>query len=173
MCLIEDHIVPLLAFEKILVAACKSVRRNTNVEVMFVVPSLTEFLSPLDVSMISENLESGKKFFELHFPVQQDTCRNDDQMRSPDATITSKMGEKCDCLNCFSGLGVNRGHYLQKGYVPQAHLIRKDTIPVIIVIVYQPFHSAILVRPKDTPEQQWCFDLIRLVPFDWRNSVWL
>ena len=61
---------------------------DADVEMVFVVPTLSKFLATLRVSMVAKDLETWQKLLELHLPVQEDTGRHDDQVRSPDTTIT-------------------------------------------------------------------------------------
>ena len=85
--LVQDHVVPRLSLENVCVAASKRVRRDTNVEVKLIVPALTQFLPPLGSAVVSEDLETGKEFFELHLPIHEDTGWHDYQVWTPDTPI--------------------------------------------------------------------------------------
>lgn len=76
MCLVEDHVVPHLALENVCVPARESVRGNTHVEVVLVVPSLPQFLATFGRTMITQNPETREKLFKLHLPVEQHARRN-------------------------------------------------------------------------------------------------
>lgn len=99
MSLVEDHVVPRLALEDVGIAASEGVRSDTDVEVRLVGPPLTKFLSTFSGTVICEDFEARKKLLELHFPVQENTGRHDDEMRAPDAPVAGKVSEEGDGLN--------------------------------------------------------------------------
>ncbi len=85
--LVKDHVVPPLALEHMRVAARERVRRDARVEVVLVVPPLTQFLPLLRVPVVAEHLEPGQKLLKLHLPIQQHARGHDDQVWSPDAPV--------------------------------------------------------------------------------------
>ena len=102
MRLIQNHVVPWLSLEDVRVAAGKRVRRDADVEVELVVPTLTQLLPSLGRAVVSEDLEPGEKLFKFHFPVHENTSRHDDQMRTPDAPIARQMGQESNGLDGFT-----------------------------------------------------------------------
>lgn len=77
MCLVQDHVVPHLALENVCVPTRKCVRGDANVEVVLIVPSLSQFFPTLGAAVITQGLEAGEKLLELHLPVQQHARWND------------------------------------------------------------------------------------------------
>lgn len=75
------------------IATSQSIRRDADVEMVFVIPSLAELLPALRVSMIAQYFEAGKKLLELHLPVEQDAGRYDNEVRPPYATVAREMRE--------------------------------------------------------------------------------
>ena len=73
------------------IAASKRVRCDANVEVVLVVPALTQLLPSFGRAVISKDFESREKLLELHFPVHENTSRHNDQVWTPDAPITCQM----------------------------------------------------------------------------------
>ena len=58
---------------------------------MLVIPSYSKLLSTLGVAVIGKNLETRQELLELHLPIEQHACRDYNEMRSPDPTVTGKM----------------------------------------------------------------------------------
>jgi hypothetical protein len=80
--LVQDHVVvPHLALEDVCVPARERVRGDAHVEVVLVVPSLSQLFPTLGAAVITQNLEAGEKLFGLHLPIQQHARRNDLCMR--------------------------------------------------------------------------------------------
>ena len=102
MRLVEDHVVPRFAFENLCVPTCKTVRRDTDVELVPIIPTLSELLTTFRGPVVTQNLEAREELLELHFPVEKDTGRHNDEMRTPDASVAGKVSEKCDGLNGFT-----------------------------------------------------------------------
>lgn len=94
--------MPVSAFERDLILENELIRRDTDVPEVVVKPTFPLLGSLLSASVIGENLETRGPFLELHFPVQHDTCRNDDKMGAPNSPLASKMGKQSDRLNCFT-----------------------------------------------------------------------
>ena len=88
---IKDHVIPRLSFEDVLVSTGQGVRGYTDVERILVVPTSPKLLSPLRSSMVAEKLEARKELLELHLPIEQNTCRDNDEMRSPNAAVASQV----------------------------------------------------------------------------------
>ena len=86
------------------VTARESVRRDARVEVVLVVPALSELLALLRVPVVAEHLEAGQELLELHFPVEEHARRDDDEMRTPDTAVAREMGKQ---RNCLDGLAEN------------------------------------------------------------------
>lgn len=60
------------------------------------------FLFPLLlIAVVRQDLKSGQKLLELHFPVENDGCGNDDEVLTPHASIAGKMTEQRDSLDGF------------------------------------------------------------------------
>ena len=81
---IEDHVVPSASLEYLLVLQDQLIRGDEYVPTRVVHPTFP-FLSPfLLVSVVSHDLKTRTPLFELHLPIQDNTRRDDDQMRAPD-----------------------------------------------------------------------------------------
>lgn len=102
MCLVEDHVIPRLPLEDVRVSTGQGIRGDTNVEVVFIVPALSQFLTTLGVAVIAENFETREKFLELHFPIQEHTGWDDDKMGSPNTAVAGEMRQERDSLDCFA-----------------------------------------------------------------------
>lgn len=68
-------------------------------------------------AIVSEDLESRAPFLELHFPVEHDGGRDNNQMWPPVTLLTSEMGQERYGLNGFT----------------ETHLISKNTWKVKII----------------------------------------
>ena len=99
MRLVKDHVVPAFALEHMCVAASEGIGRDADIEMVFVVPALTELLALFGVAVIAEHLETGQELLELHLPVQQHARRHDDQVRPPDPAVARQVGEQGDGLD--------------------------------------------------------------------------
>ena len=81
---VEDHVVPSASLEYLLVLQDQLIRGDEYVPTRVVHPAFS-FLSPfLLVPVVGHDLETRTPLFKLHLPVEDDTCRDDDQMRAPD-----------------------------------------------------------------------------------------
>ena len=69
---------------------------------IFGVPAFTLFLAFFLVAIVGEDLETGEKLFEFHFPVENDRSRDDDEMLTPNTLVACEMTKKRDCLNRFT-----------------------------------------------------------------------
>jgi len=117
---VENHIVPRFTLEDMGISAGQCVRRDANIEMMFVVPAMSKFFPPFRGSVVAERPETWQKLLKLHFPIQKYAGRNNlskasqagsymlrnegithDQVGSPDTSIASKMSQESDCLNGF------------------------------------------------------------------------
>ena len=76
MSFIEDHIIPRLPLEDVGVTTSKCIRCDTDVEVMLVIPPLSQFLASFCRPVVAKRFESWQKFLEFHLPVQEYTRRN-------------------------------------------------------------------------------------------------
>lgn len=102
MRLVQDHIIPRLALEHMRIPARERVRCYAHVEVVLVVPPLSQLLAPLGVPVVAQDFEARQELFELHLPVEQYASGHDDEMRTPDPTIAGEMCKQGNRLNCFS-----------------------------------------------------------------------
>ena len=91
MRLVEDHVVPSLALEYMRVTTRERVRCNARVEMILVVPPLTEFLALLRVTVIAEHFEAGQELLKLHLPVKEHARRHDNQVWAPYSTVARQM----------------------------------------------------------------------------------
>lgn len=98
---VQNHVVPRLPLEDMLVLDCKRVRRHADIKREFVKPTLPEFLTPLRCPMVAQNAKSWQKLLKFHLPVEEHTCWYNDKMRAPDASVTCKVCEQRDGLNSF------------------------------------------------------------------------
>ena len=51
------------------VATGKSIRGDANVEMVLVIPPLSQFLAAFSVAVVAQHLEARKEFLELHLPI--------------------------------------------------------------------------------------------------------
>ena len=99
MCLVQDRVVPLLPPQNRRILEGKSIRSDADIEVVLVVPPLPKFPSTFGVAVVAEDLETREELLKLHFPVQNDARRDDDQMRTPYPSIRGKMSQQSDSLD--------------------------------------------------------------------------
>ncbi len=59
------------------VSTGQGVGGDANIEMIFVIPSLTKLLATFGRPVIAEDPETGEEFLELHLPVEKNACRND------------------------------------------------------------------------------------------------
>lgn len=69
VCLVKDHVVPRFAFEDMCISTGQCIRGDTHIELIFVVPPLAQLLPTFRIPVVTQNLETGEKLLELHFPV--------------------------------------------------------------------------------------------------------
>ena len=69
---------------------------------ILVVPPSSKFLSAFWVAVVAEDSESWEELLELHFPIQDDARRNDDQMWSPYPSIRGEVSQQSDRLNSLA-----------------------------------------------------------------------
>ena len=81
--LVEYEIFPFLSPKRLVVLNDELVRGNTNMECIRLGPAVSLLPTFLQRSVISEDLESGAPFLDLHLPVQHDAGRYYDEMRTP------------------------------------------------------------------------------------------
>jgi|LauGreDrversion4_2_1035121.scaffolds.fasta_scaffold22543_5 hypothetical protein len=81
--LIEDHVVPLFATECKMVLDHQLIRGDADVEGVVLAPAMSLSFALLLRPEIGKDLEGGTPLLELHLPVDDDGCRNYDQMGSP------------------------------------------------------------------------------------------
>ena len=102
MSLVQDHVVPLLSPQHRCVFEGKGIRSNADVEVKFVVPPSAKLLSTFGIAIVAEDLEPREELLKLHFPIQDDTSWNDDQMRTPYPSVSGEVSKQSDRLNRLS-----------------------------------------------------------------------
>lgn len=132
LCLVEDHVVPLLPLENGMVSHCNFVAGDAHVETVQFGPALPLLLPLLWRSEVSHNFEGWTPTFELYFPVHQDRGGHDDEVRTPDALFYGQMCQQGDSLD---GL-------------PEAHLIGQDRIHAPVVECGDPVDTQELILPK-------------------------
>lgn len=85
LCFVENHKVPFLALENLLILKRDFVRSDANLEVIHLAPSCSLLLSLFRWSVVRHDLKCWAPLLEFDLPVDQDTRRHDDQVRTPDA----------------------------------------------------------------------------------------
>lgn len=70
MRLIQNHIMPRLATEHVLICQYELIGCHTDVELILGIPAFSFLFSFFDASVVSKDLEAGQELFELHLPVQ-------------------------------------------------------------------------------------------------------
>lgn len=56
-------------------------------------PADSLLLSLLLVAVVGEDFETGEELFELHLPVENHGCWDDNEMLAPDALVASEVTE--------------------------------------------------------------------------------
>ena len=74
------------------IAASKRVRCDADIEVVLIIPALTQLFPSFGRAVVSKDLEPREKLLELHFPVHENTSWHNNQMWAPDAPIACQMG---------------------------------------------------------------------------------
>lgn len=81
------------------------------------------------VTVVGQYLETRTPFLELHFPIEHDTCGDNNKMRAPAAFLACQMSQHSD------------GH----DRLAKAHLVSQDTIQTLLVHCDQPVQTNVLV----------------------------
>lgn len=129
LCLIEDHIVPLLPAKDGVVSDCDLVTRDADVKTVQFGPSFPLLLAVLGGAEVGHDLEGRTPSLKLDFPVHEDGGGYDDEVRPPDALLDSQMGQQ---RNGLDGLA-------------QTHLVCQDAVHPPIVQCRHPVHTEQLV----------------------------
>ena len=74
----------------------------TDMEAVQFRPAFTLLLSLFSGAEVGHDLEGWAPTFELDLPVHEDCCWDYYQVGTPYALLDCEMGEKSDCLDCFS-----------------------------------------------------------------------
>ena len=130
------------------IAASKRIRRDADIEVVLVVPALTQLFPSFRRAIVSKDLESWEKLLELHFPVHENTSRHNNQVRTPDAPIACQMGQKGDSLDGLPRSRLADVKRKRRKHIPKPHFICKDAIEIPFVDAGKPFQSSLLVRSQ-------------------------
>ena len=85
---IQDHVVPLLPSECKVILNDKFVRGDAHVERVLSAPPVTFKFAFLLRSEVGEDLESRAPLLKLHFPIDDDSSRNHDEVRAPHTSVT-------------------------------------------------------------------------------------
>jgi len=136
--LVENHVIPFLAPECKMVLDDELIRSDAYMERVLLAPAMTLEFAFLLRSEVRENLESGTPSFKLHFPVDDNRSRYDNQVRAPNTLVTSERSYHCNRLD---GLA-------------KAHLICENAIKTFVVQRNQPVQSNDLVFAKFAPQQE-------------------
>lgn len=78
------------------------VRRDADLPGMLGEPTDTFFFPFFLVTVVCQDLESGKKLLELHFPVEDDRGGDNDEMLTPDAFVACEMAKEGYSLDRFA-----------------------------------------------------------------------
>lgn len=70
MRLIENHVVPGLASEDMLISQDDLIRGDADMEAVGRIPAFSFLLSLSLVAVVGKDLEAGQELLELHFPVE-------------------------------------------------------------------------------------------------------
>ena len=138
---IEDHVVPFLAAEGEVILDDELVGSDADVEAVVFAPTLALHFTLLLRAKVSQDLQRGAPALELHLPVDDDSCWDDDQMRAPDASIACERRQQRDGLDCLS----------------EPHLISQDAIQSLVVKSHEPVKADDLVLSEGISEQEWHF----------------
>ena len=101
MSLVQDHVIPLLPPQDRSILEGKGVRSDADVEVILVVPPLPKLPSTFGVAIVAQDFEPRKELLKLHFPIQDDTCGDDNQMWTPYPSVRGKVSQQSDRLDGF------------------------------------------------------------------------
>lgn len=73
MRLVKNHVVPGFALEDMRVATGERIGSNTDIEMVLVIPTLSQLFTALGRAMIAEDFEAWKELLKFHLPIEQDT----------------------------------------------------------------------------------------------------
>ena len=90
--LIKDHVIPTLPSKDLFILEDKLVWGDTDVEEIDLTPTHSFSFSFFGSAKVGHNFEGWTPSFKLNFPVYQDTCGDNDEMRTPNALF---WGEIC------------------------------------------------------------------------------
>mmetsp|Transcript_5126 Transcript_5126/g.14694 ORF Transcript_5126/g.14694 Transcript_5126/m.14694 type:complete len:252 (-) Transcript_5126:407-1162(-) len=137
--LVQDEIFPFLAPKHPCILKNERVRRDAHVERVRLGPALALLRSLLGRAVIGEQLERRTPSFKLHLPVEHHRSWHDDQMRAPVAALARQPRQERDCLD---GLA-------------ETHLVRQDTVQMLVVQGHQPVQTNVLILTQLSLEQKW------------------
>ena len=107
----------------------KLVRSDADVEGVFLRPALSLHLSLFLRPEVGQDLQGRAPTLELHLPVDNDGGGHNDEVRTPDTSVTGQRGEQRDRLNGLS----------------ESHFISQYTVQSLIVQSYKPIETDDLV----------------------------
>lgn len=107
MRLVENHVNPALPPKDVLIGQDDLVGSDTHLPGVLGMPPDSLLFPLLLVPVIGQDLHAGKKLLELHLPVEDNRCRNDDEVLTPYAFVASEMTEKGDGLDSLAKEGVS------------------------------------------------------------------
>ena len=99
MSLVQDHVIPLLPPQNRCILEGEGVRSDANVEVILVVPPLTELPPAFGVAIVAEDLETREELLKFHFPIQDDARGDNDQMWAPYPSIGGEVSQQSNRLD--------------------------------------------------------------------------
>ena len=122
--------VPLPATKYLLVLNDDFVRGDADVEHIELTPSEPLLLAFLPSAEVGDDLERGTPLLYFHLPIDQYAGRHHDQMRTPNSLDLRQIAKQSDRLNSLA----------------QAHLISQNAIQILLLKLYQPLHSRLLIH---------------------------
>lgn len=88
---VEDHIMPLPPLERVDILQNQLVACYAHVERVLLHPAFPFLLSFILIAVVGQNFEAWTELLEFHLPIENDTCRHNDQVRTPDFMLDSEM----------------------------------------------------------------------------------
>jgi len=85
--------IPTLPLESKGVLNGKLVGGDYNVVPIRFGPPLSEFLSAFRGTVVTKHFHCWTKSLQLGLPIQNNRCRNNDKMRTPDSLISSQVSK--------------------------------------------------------------------------------
>jgi hypothetical protein len=146
---VQDHVNPAFPSENVLVGQNNLVRCDAHLPGVFGMPAFTLLLALFLITIVGKNLQSGKKLFELHFPVEDDRSGDDNQVLAPNTFIAREMTKKRDSLDRFTTVSSSSSGRLDSS--PETHLVGEDTVHLVRVQAGKPFQPCLLIRSERTP----------------------